>query len=153
MKMITKKQFRDVIMRNKLNCKEIMRTSDYLKAFFLKKPYLHLIWKQLSPLFNNLDDASFSRFVDFCVSQGYYDDYCGDKGVYSFGFLSFILNKYYVVNTDTKKVADFKINNLWNVFQSLSSNIEFNARDKGIDMISKVIGALIEQTNNYSKGV
>lgn len=149
MKTVTKQQFRKILVSNKISIKNNLNIGDYLKGILLKKPYLHLIWKQIEPLVVSMQEPAFMKLVDFSVAQGFPSEYVGDKGKYAFDFLSFVLKKYCILDTDNKKEVDSKINFLWNVYQRLCQNIEFNAKDKGIDYVSKVVVALLDETKKY----
>lgn len=155
MKTITKKQFRNIILKNKISLKSMhkMTKTDFLKSFFLKKPYFHLIWKQCEPLFHNMDDVAFIRFVNFCNNCGFDVEYHGNKSSYALKFLEYIIGRYYVVDTDTQEICNAKINQLWDVFKNISDRVEYDLRDHGISFITKILGALIEQTNLKIEGV
>lgn len=156
MKKITKTQFRKLLLRNKISLKRMDKISlvDVVKMWFLKRPYLHVIWKRLEDIAYSLNDSSFVRFVDFSIKNGFDEEFDGDKGKYAFNCLVFFLNKYLIIDTDDKQVIDDKIDALWHFLLQYKVRVEYEIQTKGLDLLSSILKILPEEINkNLYKGV
>lgn len=139
MKVLDKKIFKKVILKNKIDLASGANILSLIKGKICGYTPFIFIFNRLKPLLKQIEEDKIYYLVDFFFQRGIVVPFEGDFEKYFENVLVEIVKKYYPTVNDSKSECKRKIDVLYELLVNNKNIIQFDIQSKIVDLIDSLI--------------